>query len=150
MRPSFTAPLGGELRRPFPRWSFVGSSRRASFWLGLPKSAHPDAKLQALIASPQNPTLSLLLLTIAQRSVNGCLSRPRAKLGIVEAGPPGGLGKHNDCQKTSIGHSPFSTAGPLAGTASWERRLRAGGTAGLCFPAKVTLRVCGNPQETKR
>jgi hypothetical protein len=31
------------------------------------------------------------------------------------------------------GHSPFLTPFALAGTASWEKRLRAGGTTGFCF-----------------
>jgi hypothetical protein len=34
----------------------------------------------------------------------------------------------------------------LAGTASWERRLRAGGTAGFCF-GLAALRVCGPPKK---
>jgi hypothetical protein len=37
----------------------------------------------------------------------------------------------------------------LAGTARWESRLRAGGTAGFCFvrPLTATLRVCGSPKK---
>jgi hypothetical protein len=37
----------------------------------------------------------------------------------------------------------------LAGTARWERRLRAGGTAGFCFVRQLTdtLRVCGSPKK---